>query len=97
MPFLPMARQTAGQGSVPARDRSPACPPCRGFRPRAGHLPPGLGAAEGADPRDTVVTDGTPSQQMSHGPGVELEGAGSPRGEGGVEDVAWVERLHPVD
>src|SRR5262245_11435677 len=38
-----------------------------------------------------------PWGQRSHGPGVELEGTRPPRGEGRVEDVLWVERLHAVD
>src|SRR6516164_10624254 len=46
--------------------------------------------------RGTGRTDGT-LPRPSHGPGVELESPGPPRGEGGVQDVERVERLHPVD
>src|SRR5712691_7117808 len=36
-------------------------------------------------------------EEGSYSPRVELEGAGSPGGEGGVEDVQRAECLHPVD
>src|SRR5262249_47479001 len=55
------------------------------FRCRCGCRPCGYG-----------VTGGTRAQP-SHGPRVELEGTSPPRGERGVEDVPWVERLDPVD
>src|SRR5437773_265052 len=96
-PSPPRARRTAERRPAPLPDRTPACLPCRGFRPCAPHLTAGLGAAEGAGPGEQVVTGGTPCRQTSYGPGVELEGAGPPRREGGVEDVQRVERLHPVD
>src|SRR3974390_1849986 len=50
-------------------------------------------------PAGTIGSSRTalPGQQSSDGPGVELEGARPPGGEGGVEDVQRVERLDPVD
>src|SRR5919199_511867 len=41
----------------------------------------------------SIARAGLLSRRPSHGPGVELEGAVPPRGEGGVQHVQRVERL----
>src|SRR5262249_56159402 len=95
-PSPPRAGGRGGRRSASQADRTPACLPCRGFRPCAPHSLP-ASAPRRVPARDGAIADGTPGRRVSHGPGVELERAGPPRRERGGEDVLRVERLNPVD
>src|SRR5215469_2583151 len=104
MDRMPSANALPSQGSANTGSAvsggtrpNPWRPPMSWIPSTRGSLPSASRARTGAGPCGYAVTDGTRCARLSHGPRVELEGAGPPRGERGVEDVQRVERLHPVD